>query len=155
MLNRTQSIRGRCLEKQAVARKVSVAAAAASRVVFVGVPSKLCGIHLDGQDALYLQLYRALRRSILAGDLGPASRLPATRNLARDLGVSRNVVLQAYDQLYAEGYVSGHVGVGTFVAAELPDALLQVPVEAGQVRDGETPRRLSRFGPTGGRASGR
>jgi len=82
---------------------------------------------LDGQDALYQQVYRALRRSVLEGFLPPGSRLPATRALARDLGVSRNVVLLAYDQLYAEGYVEGRVGAGTFVSLELPEALFEAP----------------------------
>lgn len=84
-------------------------------------------IRLDGRDALYLQVYRALRQAVLGGEWKPGSRLPPTRHLARDLGVSRNVVLQAYDQLYAEGYIEGRVGAGTFVASTLPDDLLQTP----------------------------
>ncbi len=103
-------------------------------------------IRLDGRDALYLQVYRALRRSILDGELEGGSRLPATRALARDLGVSRNVVLQAYDQLYAEGYVSGHVGVGTFVTSELPDAQLQVPARQAPADSTEPSWFLSEFG---------
>lgn len=104
-------------------------------------------IRLDGKDALYLQVYRALRQAILDSDLGPGSRLPPTRVLSRDLSVSRNVVLQAYDQLYAEGYVEGRVGSGTFVARELPEELLR----AARTSDPEAPRetierRLSAWG---------
>ena len=54
------------------------------------------------------------------GRLAPGSRLPATRSLAADLGVGRNTVLSAYDQLHAEGYLDGRVGSGSFVSAELP-----------------------------------
>lgn len=62
-----------------------------------------------------------MRQAILGGQRVAGERLPASRNLARSLGVSRNVVLMAYDQLQAEGYVEGRVGAGTFVAATLPD----------------------------------
>lgn len=70
---------------------------------------------------LYRQVYARLRQAILDGDLAPGERLPASRGLAKTLSVSRNVVLLAYDQLCAEGYVEGRVGAGTFVAAALPD----------------------------------
>jgi len=75
----------------------------------------------DLPEPIYQQLYRRLRESILKGELVPGARLPATRVLASDAGVSRNTVLLAYDQLRAEGYVDGQVGAGTFVARELPD----------------------------------
>lgn len=107
-------------------------------------------IHLDGRDALYLQVFRALRRAILAGELSSGSRLPATRSLARDLGVSRNVVLEAYDQLVAEGYVSGHVGIGTFVASELPEAQLQVPPGVSPPRVDDSSWFLSEYGKRAG-----
>lgn len=104
-------------------------------------------IRLDGKDALYLQVYRALRQAILDSNLGPGSRLPPTRNLSRDLGVSRNVVLQAYDQLYAEGYVEGKVGAGTFVASKLPEELLQAARVPAQDPPRETvEHRLSEWG---------
>jgi GntR family transcriptional regulator / MocR family aminotransferase len=70
---------------------------------------------------IYQQLYRRLREAILAGELGPGARLPTTRALASEAGVSRNTILLAYDQLRAEGYIDGQVGAGTFVARELPD----------------------------------
>jgi GntR family transcriptional regulator / MocR family aminotransferase len=69
---------------------------------------------------LHHQLYTALRDAILTGRLAPGSRLPATRALAADLGLGRNTVLAAYDQLHAEGYLDGRVGSGSFVTAELP-----------------------------------
>lgn len=79
---------------------------------------------LDGNGPLYEQLYRSLRAAILTGRLRPRARLPSTRELAEAAEVSRNTVLAAYQQLFAEGYVSGRVGSGTFVSEELPDRLL-------------------------------
>src|SRR2546423_9030372 len=81
-------------------------------------------IKLDGAGTLAQQIYHALRRAILAGQLAPGARLPATRALAYELGVSRNTVLLAYDQLLAEGYTVGQTGSGTYVAAALPDVTL-------------------------------
>ncbi|HYG66852.1 MAG TPA: PLP-dependent aminotransferase family protein [Anaeromyxobacteraceae bacterium] len=61
--------------------------------------------------------YRALEEAILDGRLRPGERLPATRELARRLDVSRNTILQAYAQLVAEGFATGRRGAGTFVTA--------------------------------------
>ena len=88
----------------------------------------ILSISLDwnGQVPLYRQLYQALRKSVLDGRLKPGSRLPSSRSLADDLGVSRNTVQGALDQLFAEGYLQTKRGSGTFVSAELPDMQLQV-----------------------------
>ena len=77
-------------------------------------------VALDGTGPTYAQIYRGLRRAILEGRAEPGLRLPATRALAGDLGVSRTTVLAAYEQLLAEGYAEARVGAGTFVAAQLP-----------------------------------
>jgi GntR family transcriptional regulator/MocR family aminotransferase len=74
---------------------------------------------LDGEGALYMQVYRSLKQQILAGRLREGERLPASRWLAESLGVSRNVVLQGYDQLKSEGFIVGRVGAGTRVADHL------------------------------------
>src|SRR5262249_48888401 len=68
---------------------------------------------------LYRQLYDALRTAILGGQLRPGARLPATRTLALELGLSRTTVVSAMQQLLAEGYVNGRVGSGTYVADTL------------------------------------
>jgi GntR family transcriptional regulator/MocR family aminotransferase len=68
---------------------------------------------------LFRQLYAHLKDEILGGALPPGAQLPPTRELCRLLGVSRQTVLAAYDQLLAEGYLSGTVGRGTFVSASL------------------------------------
>ena len=77
---------------------------------------------LDGEGPLYRQAYRGLRAAILDGRLAPGERLPSSRVLARDAKLARNTVLQAYDQLVAEGYAESRRGAGTFVVAELPEA---------------------------------
>ncbi len=73
-------------------------------------------LDLDGQGARYAQLIRALKGAILDGRVGAGARLPASRSLARELDVSRNTVLAAYEQLQAEGFLLGRVGSGSFVA---------------------------------------
>jgi len=78
---------------------------------------------------LHQQLYQGLRAAILAGRLPAGTRLPSTRELSQELGISRNTVLNAFDQLLAEGYVEGKTGAGTYVNRALPD-LLQVQRQA-------------------------
>jgi len=80
----------------------------------------------DAEHPLYRQLYDALRGAILDGRLMAGARLPSSRRLAADLGVGRNTVLSAYEQLAAEGYLEGQVGAGTRIAASLPDKMLEV-----------------------------
>lgn len=85
-------------------------------------------IMLEGENAdlpLYRQIYEAIRRAILSGTFASKMRLPSSRHLAETLGVSRITVVNAYEQLFAEGYLEGKPGSGTFVAAKLPDDLLQ------------------------------
>ncbi|HEX3895253.1 MAG TPA: PLP-dependent aminotransferase family protein [Rudaea sp.] len=74
-------------------------------------------LQLDDHGPRYLQLARALKQAILERRCAPATRLPATRVLARELGLSRNTVLAAYEQLVAEGFIEGRVGSGCYVAA--------------------------------------
>jgi len=71
-------------------------------------------------DSLQWQLIAQLRAAIFNGSLSPGTRLPATRALAQSLGISRNVVVAAYDELFAEGYIAGRHGSGTYVEATLP-----------------------------------
>jgi GntR family transcriptional regulator / MocR family aminotransferase len=71
---------------------------------------------------LHRQVADALRQDVLAGKLRPGRRLTSSRALADQLGVSRNTVLQAFDQLTAEGYLVGVRGSGTFVSGDLPAA---------------------------------
>ena len=88
-----------------------------------------------GQATLPLnrQLYEALRRAMLDGKLGAGERLPSSRDLAQDLGVSRNTVMAAISQLTVEGYLVSHVGSGTFVADSV-QALRTPPSSVRQSR---------------------
>jgi len=76
---------------------------------------------------IFRQIHDGLRRAILDGRLRPGQRIPSTRALATDLGVSRLPVLSAYDQLLHEGYLVGRTGSGTFVSRNIPDDLLRSP----------------------------
>jgi GntR family transcriptional regulator/MocR family aminotransferase len=69
---------------------------------------------------LHPQIYDALRTAIQRGTLRTGDRLPSSRVLAQDLGVSRTTVLEAFTRLLAEGYVAGNSGAGTRVAAVVP-----------------------------------
>ncbi|MEV4266920.1 PLP-dependent aminotransferase family protein [Kribbella sp. NPDC049584] len=69
---------------------------------------------------LHLQLAEQFRAAVLDGRLQAGHRLPSTRDLARDLAVSRSVTQAAYDQLHAEGWIEGRIGAGTFVTDVVP-----------------------------------
>lgn len=64
---------------------------------------------------LYRQICQRLREAILSGELAEGTRLPTERALARELGVNRTTVMNAYNELASEGLVEGHVGRGTLV----------------------------------------
>lgn len=85
----------------------------------VSLPFDPSGIALDRRQGLSRQLYQALRARVLDGRLGSGTRLPASRDMAAILGLSRNSVVRAYDQLYAEGFIESRVGDGTYVS-QLP-----------------------------------
>lgn len=70
-------------------------------------------------------LYQRLRGAILDGRLKPGARLPSSRTLAGQYSMARGTVVEAFEQLAAEGYTRAGIGSGTFVRDTLPDALLQ------------------------------
>lgn len=74
-------------------------------------------IHLDRANGLplYRQICQGLREAILSGELAEGVRLPTERALARELGVNRTTVMNAYNELASEGLIEGHVGRGTLV----------------------------------------
>jgi GntR family transcriptional regulator / MocR family aminotransferase len=94
----------------------------------------------DSTTPLGLQLAAGVREQVLAGTLRRGDRLPSSRALAADLGVSRSVAEQAYDQLLAEGWLEARRGSGTYVAS---GGLAPSPVAAP--RPGPEPRRLVRL----------
>ena len=80
--------------------------------------------YLDRQPPLVklrIQIYLALRHAILDRKLTPGTKLPPTRTLAEELGMGRNTVVHAYEQLLAEGYLESKVGDGTYVSEALSD----------------------------------
>ena len=98
-------------------------------------------LRLDGRGPRFRQLYRALRAAVVDGTLAPGARLPATRALAAELGLSRTTVLLAYEHLAAEGYLAGRHGSGSYVrAAPAP------PARPAPRRTASAPPRLSAFG---------
>ena len=97
----------------------------------------------SGAGPLRAQLEDQLRAAVRSGRLAPGTRLPASRALARDLAVSRGVVVEAYSQLAAEGYLVTRHGAPTRVS----DAATR-PVRAGRPAADERPPRFD-FRPGG------
>lgn len=89
----------------------------------------LSAIQLDrsAKKTVGVQLYMALRGLVLSGHLRPGERLPATRVLANELGVSRTTVIDAMDRLIAEGMLVARVGAGTYVSDTLAYPNVQNP----------------------------
>ncbi len=96
--------------------------------------------------SLQCQVFNQVRAAILSGRLAPGTRLPSTRALGKDLGVARNTVLYAFDQLQAEGYVESRPGSGIFVSRQLPETLLRAgaapqPLVSAPLGGGQISRR--------------
>jgi GntR family transcriptional regulator / MocR family aminotransferase len=92
-----------------------------------------------GGEPLFRQVYQGLRQAILSGTMGAGDRLPSTRDLAEQLGISRTVVLLAYEHLLAEGFITGRGGSGTYVS----EGLARNVSSSGRK---QANLRLSRFG---------
>ncbi|GCB47790.1 gntR family transcriptional regulator [Streptomyces sp. NL15-2K] len=92
-------------------------------------------LHLeaDAAEGRRAGLERALCDAVRDGRLAPGARLPATRRLATELGVSRGTVKAAYDQLVAEGFLTARQGSGTLVAP-LPSVDPEPPEAATRAR---------------------
>lgn len=82
------------------------------------------------REPLYRQLYQKLRHQILTGAFAAGQQIPASRTLAADLCVSRNTVMNAIEQLIAEGYLEGEAGTGTFVTGVVPEEMTSVDLAA-------------------------
>lgn len=104
-------------------------------------------VSLSGRGDLAARIYRQLLDAILDGRLRPGERLPPTRELARQLEVSRNTVATAYERLTAEGFLVGKVGAGTFVGTVTPQRSRTAPAGGVQPREawrGVTPVMANR-----------
>lgn len=82
-------------------------------------------IHVEkrASHSLYRQVYEGYRKAIVEGSLRIGQRVPSTRVLALELGISRMPVLNAYAQLSAEGYLESRTGSGTIVSRSLPERM--------------------------------
>src|SRR5262249_37999800 len=84
-------------------------------------------LDLSGRGPLYRRIGHALKSAIRAGRLAGGARLPSTRALADDLGVSRNTVMPAYEQLVADGYIVSRHRSTPWVAAGVPPRTPHAP----------------------------
>jgi GntR family transcriptional regulator/MocR family aminotransferase len=101
-----------------------------------------------GGQSLQEQLYGAIRRAVLGGELAPGERLPSSRALAADLGLGRNTVIVAMERLVAEGYLESRRGAGLFVTTDLPPELAAGSGPAASSRaEPVLSRRSGRFAP--------
>ena len=91
------------------------------------VKAPILDIRLNPFLPLQQQLYVQLRNTIIHGRVPAGMRLPSSRTLARRLGVSRNTVLFAYEELAADGVLSGEVGAGTQVGRSVRIARFSDP----------------------------
>ena len=109
-------------------------------------------IQADTDQPLHQQVYEQIRLAILTGRVRSHQRLPASRQLARSLGLSRTTIVQSYEQLISEGYLETRRGAGTFVCARIPDEMLQAAGEwgargvEGSSGKGSSDFRLSSYG---------
>ncbi|HXW55754.1 MAG TPA: PLP-dependent aminotransferase family protein [Candidatus Cybelea sp.] len=101
----------------------------------------LIAVDRSAPRPLHKQIYEAYRARILGGNLRAGQRVPSTRTLASELGISRIPVLNAYAQLVAEGYFESRVGSGTFISRAMPERSLSFENHPA------TPRRPRRSGP--------
>lgn len=95
---------------------------------------------------LQAQLFEQLQQLIHSGRLAPLTRMPATRELAEELCISRTTVLLVYDELVAEGYLQTEPAVGTFVSAHPPCAAARLAVATAVRNDRRPANGLPRRG---------
>lgn len=101
-------------------------------------------IDRGGIESLTKQIYRTIKEDILSGTLNQGTKLPSSRELAKDLHVARNVVIESYEQLLAEGYVCARRGSGTYVceAVRLEKSKTERP-HAGAAHIGQAVDKIS------------
>src|SRR5579872_6014933 len=93
---------------------------------------------------LAAQISAQLQSSVTGGVLRAGDRLPSSRDLAATLGVSRTVVTNAYARLFAEGWLEGRHGSGTYVADVTPPPVSAPALRAGRERSpGSAPPNLT------------
>jgi len=103
----------------------------------------IISVDRKGTRPLHRQLYEAYRAAIVEGTLRSGQRVPSSRILAAELGISRMPVLNAYAQLAAEGYFESRVGAGTVVSSTI--TANAAPPQTGNTRQGKTSAHPSQF----------
>ena len=103
----------------------------------------LVALRPDAQVPLHRQIETAIRDSIRAGRLPRGAALPPSRTLAADLGVSRGVVVEAYQQLTAEGYLASQAGGYTQVAGGVLPGVAGAGPGGGGARSASAPDQPS------------
>jgi GntR family transcriptional regulator/MocR family aminotransferase len=94
---------------------------------------------------LHKQIYDGFLAAIVGGNIRPGQRVPSSRTLSVELGISRIPVLNAYAQLLAEGYFESRKGAGTFISESLPESLTICEEGAPpSAQAGSGPRRVAR-----------
>ena len=93
-----------------------------------------------GTTPLFRQVYLEIRSAILARRLPPGTKLPSTRALSVRLGLARGSIVSAYEQLLAEGYLTGKVGSGTYISSDLPEPIERRSVTRAAPRIVRPPR---------------
>ena len=96
-------------------------------------PFTIVSIDPTRSTPLFRQLYDGLRAAILSGQLAAGVRIPSTRALARELGLSRHMVLTAFELLRHEGYVAGKPGAGTYIARIRPTPMDSSGSDSGTI----------------------
>lgn len=127
-------------------RHVAVRSLQMKRISSAIIPA--ISIDRNAASPLYRQVYDGYRTAIVEGRLRAGDRIPSTRALALELGLSRLPVLNAYAQLLAEGYIETRVGAGTVISRSLPDRMMVL-----EMRGGRPPRVSSRPRPLAARNS--
>lgn len=92
------------------------------------------------------QIYQAIREAILSHLLPSGLQLPSSRDLARELKISRNTITYAYEQLIAEGYLETRPGSGTFIADTTPDQIPEARLHTPPLTDPSGQSELSAHG---------
>ena len=105
----------------------------------------LVAINRTSGIPLHRQIATALRDSIRDGSLVAGTLLPSTRDLAREIGVSRNTVMVAYETLAGQALVICTVGSGTRVSSALPIVKVYEGVWRRAVRETRFPQRIATF----------
>jgi GntR family transcriptional regulator / MocR family aminotransferase len=115
----------------------------AKKAIFQDLPV----MPLPAGEERWRWLYGQLRAAILDRRLRPGARMPSSRNLAKQHGVSRGTVVAAFDHLRSEGYVEMRAGAGAFVATTIPDEAIAVTKrKVGDTRKQATRATLSKRG---------